>query len=247
MKRAYSLGVAALVLAISLLTTAAPAAQSVRLVIMSGSHGYQTNQFLQMFRDNHEVTFESVVHPNALVKLRPENATNFDVLVMYDYAQKISPEAQADYLDFLKAGKGVVILHHAIAAYPQWPEYEKILGGRYYLQPKTLVNGVEKLRSRAKEGAHIAVKVADASHPVTRGLQDFEIDDETYFGYDVAPDSHVLLSTTNTNNAPTLAWSRSYQGARIVYIQLGHDHLAYENPNYRKLVAQAIRWVAKRD
>jgi type 1 glutamine amidotransferase len=220
------------------------AADKIRLLIMSGSHPYETNQFLQLFKDNPDVTFESVVHPHAFAKLRPESAKNFDVLVLYDYAQKISPEAQADLVNFLKAGKGLLILHHAIAAYPDWPEYEKILGGRYYLQPRTVVNGAVKPRSRAREGAEILVHLADLAHPATRGLKDFEIHDETYFGYDVAPDSHLLLTTTNTNNAPSLAWSRSYEGARIIYCQLGHDHFAYENPNYRKFVAQAIKWVA---
>lgn len=213
---------------------------------MSGSHPYETNQFLQLFRDNPDVTFESVVHPHALQKLRPESAKNFDVLVLYDYAQRISSQAQADMINFLKAGKGLLILHHAIAAYPQWPEYEKILGGRYYLQPTT-VNGVKKPRCIAREGAHIFVHIADPNHPATRGLKDFEILDETYFGYDVAPDSHLLLTTTNANNAPSLAWSRTYAGARVLYLQLGHDHTAYENPNYRKFLAQAIRWVARRD
>ena len=150
-------------------------------------------------------------------------------------------------MNFLKAGKGLLILHHAIAAYPEWPEYEKILGGRYYLQPRTVVNGVVKPRSRAREGAEIFVHIADPAHPATRGLKDFEIHDETYFGYDVAPDSHLLLTTINTNNAPSLAWSRTYEKARIIYCQLGHDHFAYENPNYRKFVAQAIRWVARQD
>ncbi len=223
------------------------AADKIRLLIFSGSHGYETNQFLQLFKDNPEVTFESVVHPHAFEKLRPESATNFDVLVLYDYAQKVADEAQTNFVNFLKAGKGLLILHHAIAAYPQWTEYQKILGGRYYLQPRTIVNGVEKLRSKAREGAHISVHVADSAHPVTRGLNDFDILDETYFGYDVAPDSHLLLTTSNTNNAPSLAWSRIYAAARVVYIQLGHDHFAYENPNYRKLVRQAIRWVARRD
>lgn len=223
------------------------AADKIRLLVMSGSHPYQTNQFLQLFKDNPDVTFESVVHPNALAKLRRENAKNFDVLVMYDYAREITSEEQADFLNCLKAGKGLLILHHAIAAYPHWPEYERILGGRYYLQKTTIVNGVEKPRSKAREGAHIPVHIADPNHPVTRGLKDFEINDETYFGYNVAPDSHVLLTTTHTNNAPTLAWCRTCEAARVVYLQLGHDHLAYENPDYRKFVAQAIRWVARRD
>ncbi len=33
----------------------------------------------------------------------------------------------------------------------------------------------------------------------------------------------------------------------LVYAELGHDHFAFENLNYRRLVAQAIRWTAKRD
>ncbi|HNU99585.1 MAG TPA: ThuA domain-containing protein [Verrucomicrobiota bacterium] len=44
-----------------------------------------------------------------------------------------------------------------------------------------------------------------------------------------------------------MAWAKTYEAARVVYIQLGHDHLAYENPSFRRLVANAIRWVAKRD
>lgn len=247
MKRTHTLGLSALLLLGLLAAPSGQGAEKVRLLIMSGSHRYQTNEFLQMFKDNPDVTFESVIHPNALVKLQPESATNFDVLVMYDYAQKISSEDQANFVNTLKAGKGLLILHHAIAVYPSWPEYERILGGRYYMQKSTIVNGVDKPRSKAKEGAHIAVHVADPNHPVTRGVKDFEIDDETYFGYDVAPDSHVLLTTSNTNNARTLGWSRTCEAARVVYLQLGHDHLAFENANYRKLVAQAIRWVARRE
>jgi uncharacterized protein len=245
MKRWPALVVPALLFCL-LATPASQAAEKIRLLIMSGSHRYQTNQFLQLFKDNPEVTFESVSHPHALVKLRSESARNFDVLVMYDYAREITPAEQADFLNFLKAGKGLLILHHAIAAYPHWAEYERILGGRYYMQKSTIVNGVEKPRSRAREGEHIPVHIADSSHPVTHGLEDFEIADETYFGYDVASDSHVLLTTTHTNNAPTLAWCRTCEAARVVYLQLGHDHLAYENPYYRQLVAQAIRWVARR-
>ncbi len=221
-------------------------AEKIRLLILSGSHRFETNQFFQMFKDNPEVVFEAAAHPAAHEKLRPESAKNFDTLVLYDYWQKITSEAQADFVNFLKAGKGLLILHHAVADYQQWPEYEKILGGRYYLQ-KTMVNGVEKPRSRAKEGLMIPVHVAGPDHPVTLGLKDFEIRDEAYGGYDIGPESHVLLTTTLTNNAPYLAWVKNYEAARVVYLQLGHDHFAYEDPNYRRLLAQAIRWVARRD
>jgi type 1 glutamine amidotransferase len=31
----------------------------------------------------------------------------------------------------------------------------------------------------------------------------------------------------------------------VVYLILGHDHFAYENPNFRELVARSIRWTAQ--
>jgi uncharacterized protein len=230
-----------------LLLTAVPAsaaAEKLRLLILVGAHPFETNQFFQLFRDNPDVTFETAAHPDAHARLRP-GAADFDVLVLYDYWQPITDEAKADFVKVLESGKGLLILHHAVADYQRWPEFEKILGGRYYTQ-KTIVNGVEKPRSRAREGARFQVHIADPDHPVTHGVNDFVIRDETYFGYDMRPESHPLLTTPDTNNAPNLAWANTYKAARVVYLQLGHDHFAYENPNYRQLVAQALRWVARK-
>ena len=61
------------------------------------------------------------------------------------------------------------------------------------------------------------------------------------------PESHALLTTEEKTSSPTIAWAKTYEAARVVYVELGHDHFAFENPNYRRLVAQAIRWTAKRD
>jgi type 1 glutamine amidotransferase len=91
------------------------------------------------------------------------------------------------------------------------------------------------------------VRVANNQHPVTKGLTDFTIHDETYGLFEVSSQTHALLTTEEPTSSKTIAWAKTYEAARVVYIQLGHDHLAYENPNYRLLVANAIRWVAKRD
>jgi hypothetical protein len=218
----------------------------IRVLIMSGGHDFETNQFFDMFRDNAAITFEAVTHPNAHRKLRPEAAKAFDVLVLYDMWQAITDEAKADLVDFLKSGKGLVSLHHSIANYQKWPEYGNILGGRYYLE-KTLVDGVEKPPSTWKHDVRFKVRLADPQHPVTRGLEDFEIHDETYGRFDMAPNAHALLTTDEPTSARHIGWANTYRGTRVVYLQLGHDHFAYENPNYRRLVAQAIQWVAKKD
>ena len=227
-------------------TVAGHAAEKIRLLVFTGGHEFQTNQFFQFFQGNPDVTVAAFTHPKAQAQLRPDAAKNYDVLVLYDLWQNITDETKADLVNFLKAGKGLVVLHHAVANYQQWPEYERIIGGRYYLQ-KTMVNGIEKPRSIWKHDVEVAIHVADSDHPVTRGLQDFTIHDETYGLFDMSPDSHLLLTSDTSGSAKNLGWAKTYEAARVVYLQLGHDHLAWDNPNYGKLVFQAIRWVAKVD
>jgi type 1 glutamine amidotransferase len=108
------------------------------------------------------------------------------------------------------------------------------------------VNGVEKARSAYKEDMHFKIHVADPAHPVTRGVEDYETHDETYNLFDVAEECHPLLTTDEQLSNKVIAWAKTYQAARVVYLQSGHDHFAYENPNYRQVLRQAIRWTAKR-
>jgi len=217
----------------------------IRVLLVTGGHDYETNQFLQVFKDNPAITCQAVALPKAHACLRPDAAKDWDVLVCYDMWQDISDEAKADFVNCLKQGKGLVALHHCLGSYQKWDQYANIIGGKYHLE-KWVDNGVEKPASTYKHGVDFRVKVADARHPVTRGVSDFDIHDETYGGYEVKPGVRVLLTTTEPSNSPTIAWVKTNENARVVYLQLGHDHLAWDNPNYRQLLAQAIRWVARR-
>jgi len=225
---------------------AAQAADKTRVLVVTGGHDFETNQFFQLFQDNPGITFHKVTHPGAHAWLKPDRAKEWDVLVCYDMWPNITEEAKADFVARLQEGKGLVSLHHAIADYPKWDEYAAIVGAKYYLE-KQVVNGVEKARSIYQHDVKFKVQIADPTHPVTRGLPDFEIHDETYNLFDVKPTVHGLLKTSEPTSAPVIGWTKEYGKARVVYLQLGHDHFAYENPNYRRLVAQAIAWAAKRN
>jgi type 1 glutamine amidotransferase len=224
----------------------AAASGKIRVLVVVGGHDFETNQFHQMFRDNPDVSHRAVTHPNAHALWKADAAKEWDVMVCYDMWQDIAEEAQADLLARLKEGKGLVSLHHSLANYQKWPAYEKIIGGHYNLEKRT-VNGVERPRSTYKHDVQFKVQVVNKQHPITRGLEDFEIHDETYGLFDVSAGVDVLLKTQEPTSGPIIAWAKTCEAARVVYLQLGHDHLAYENPNYRKLLAQAIRWAAKRD
>ena len=223
----------------------APGAK-LRVLVVTGGHDYETNQFRQLFQSNPEITFQTVEHPQAHAWLKAEAAKQWDVLVLYDLWQDITEEAQADFVARLKEGKGLVALHHSLANYQAWPEYERIIGGRYHLA-KRVVEGKEHPSSTYLHDVKFPVKVANPQHPVTKEVTDFEIRDETYGLFDVGAHAHVLLTTEEKTSGKVIAWARNYEGARVVYLQLGHDHLAFENPNYRRLIANAIRWTGKRD
>lgn len=218
-----------------------------RVLLVYGGHDFETNQFLQVFRDNPKITFRTAIYPQAQEWFRPERAGEYDVLVFYDMWQTISEESKSNLTTLLKGGKPLVALHHTLGAFQKWDEYANIIGGRYHETRWKDAQGNERPKSTYEHDVDFNVHVADTNHAVTRGIKDFKIHDEVYGGFEVKPDSHVLLTTDEPKNGHDLAWCKTYGKARVVYLQLGHDHQAYANPNYRKLVAQAIDWAAHGD
>jgi len=217
----------------------------IRVLIVTGGHDFEREPFFALFKSFADVEYREAAHPQAHELFKPEAARQYDVLVFYDLWLDITDEAKADLVNLLRQGKGVVALHHCLASYPGWDEYAKIIGGKFYLQPHT-EEGVEKPASTYQHGVRFTVHVVDPNHPVTRGLEDFEIEDETYGHFDVHPQVKPLLTTAEPTSGQTIAWAHTYGKSRVVYLQLGHDHLAYEHPSYRRLVRQAIRWTAEK-
>lgn len=210
----------------------------IRVLVVTGGHAFEREPFFTLFQGYPDIEYREVQHPKAHDLFKPEAARDYDVLVLYDMWQEIGEEAKANFVALLKQGKGVVALHHSLAGYQDWEEYARIIGGRFRLQKRG-----EKPPSTFKHGVKFTVHIADPEHPVTRGLKDFEIVDETYGDFEVDPQVKPLLTTDEPSSGKVIGWCHTYGKSRIVYIQLGHDHTAYENPNYRRLVVQAIRWV----
>ena len=223
----------------------ASARDPIRVLIVTGGHDFEREPFFQVFQGQKDITYREVQHPNAAKMFYPDQRSSYDVLVLYDMYQDITPEDKAALVDLLKAGKGLVALHHSIASYADWPEYEKIIGGKYFLKD-TKVGGKTIPHSTYKHDQTVRVHLCDPNHPITRGMKDFTIHDETYGGFRVLDGVHRLLETDHPLSEKTIGWCHRYGAARVVYIQLGHDHFAYDNPNYHRLVQQAIRWAAGR-
>lgn len=169
----------------------------------------------------------------------------------------------------LTQGKGVVALHHALAGWPAWPQYAEWLGGRFLYRPGEL-RGQPRLDSGYRHDvAYDAVVVAE--HPVLKGVPPrFSLTDELYlaevFEDAVTPllrsdhafiregffsAAHAVAGRMYDNEgwehppgSNLIGWTKRAINSPLVYLQPGDGPPTYGDPNYRRLVENAIRWVA---
>lgn len=233
-----------LMLAFAGLTFGAENVSKLKVLVITGGHGFETNQFCKVFEENPDISFTHAEHgkTNATAFERGD-LLSYDVVVLYDMPKTITEEQKAKFLSLFNKGIGLVVLHHALVSYQHWPDYERIIGGRY--PEADGKNGRVSDEVGYKHGEQVPIVIVAKDHPITAGMKDFTITDEIYWGFRVGSDVTPLITTTHPKSGKPLSWYRSEGKSRVVYLQLGHDHTAYDNPNYRQLVARSIQWVAE--
>jgi len=180
------------------------------------------------------------------------------------------PAVREGLCALLDAGIGVVALHHALAGWPGWPDYAELLGGRFLYRRGT-VRGAMRLDSGYRHQVAYQAQVVAPDHPVTRDLPErFAMNDELYlaeiFEEAVTPllrADHAftaenfysataaiegqLFSNEGWQHSPgsnLIGWAKRARSSPLVYLQPGDDATTYNNPVYRRLVENALRWVA---
>lgn len=209
-----------------------------KILIITGGHGFEKQPFYEVFDSYSDLDYDTIVQPKGNELINSATVNDYDALVFYDMFQEITDDQKAAYLDLLEKGKGMLFLHHSLVSYQQWPEFRQIIGGKYLLENE----GVNP-KSTYKHDVSIDVHIAKASHPIVKGMSDFTIFDEVYGSFLVNSNVDVLLTTKHPESTKEIGWCHTNMNSRIVYLQGGHDHHAYENANFRKLVKNAIDWV----
>jgi uncharacterized protein len=206
--------------------------KKIRVLATVGGHDYEKEPFDAMFAAMPDLEVTQAVMPEAIDILRPGLENKYDVLVRYDIVRNLTEQQKQAFVDLMRSGIGLVSLHHNLCVQDSWPEYFDVIG--------------TTMDKTWQEGLDMRIFVVDKEHPVTRGVHDFVIHDEAYNGYRVASNVHVLLRTDHPKNSPAeIAWTTRYGRSPVVYLMLGHDGAAYQNPAYRTLVHNAIAWTAK--
>ena len=230
MKRIQSI----LMCSIFVLFAITSSAKKLNILIVTGGHDFDRKSFFEMFDSFQEISYMELKHPEANLQLGQINPKTFDVVVFYDMPKSISDVEKVSYHKLLKLGKGMVFLHHSLASYQDWDEFKTIIGGKYHEEQ----NAQES--STYQHDVDFKVLIKNPKHPVTKGVNDFEIHDEVYGNTEVLSDVVPLLTTDNPQSSKIIGWTHKMENSRIVYIEPGHDKSAYFNPGYQSLIRQAI-------
>lgn len=157
---------------------------------------------------------------------------------------KKDKQLKENFLNFIKGGKGLIVIHGSSYAFPEWKEYAEMLGGFFDRHPW---NGYEKL----------AIKIEEPSHPLMRAFcpQGFEIIDEGYqFKEPYARKNvRVLMSldlSRMETNKPNLrvdrdfpiTWVKQYGKGRIFHCALGHNPEEFWNSSLLTHILDGIQF-----
>ena len=247
MKRLVIIALACLAAALtSIPASTAPPQSRLRVLLTYGGHDFQEKEFFAMWDALPGVTYTKAPLPRSADLFKPGLEKDYDVIVFYDMVKELSPAQQHGLIALLDRGIGVVSLHHNLGANLEWPEYHEVIGGSW-LASKRSIDGRDHGPSIYEHGQEIPIQIADKEHPITKGLDDFVIHDETYGNTYVSPKVHVLLRANNPRNASPFAWVSHHGKSRIVYFQAGHDAEAWKHPCFQEILERSIRWAAQRE
>ena len=255
-----------------------------RLLTVARGHPYERDAFFGLCQGLEEFDVCHVEQPLAMQCYGPGLADEYVAILCYDMpgvdfttggapgALAPTKQQQADFLAMLERGMGMVFLHHSLAAWPGWPEYAQIVGGRFHYQGAQL-EGRQWPDSGYRHKVRHRVSVA-ADHPVTAGLPgQFEMVDELYLCPVLEERVEPLLRSDYTFSSDNfysaalavagkmesregwqhppgtnlVGWLNSYGNSPIVYIQGGDDAEALSTPHFQELVHNAVRWVSSAD
>jgi type 1 glutamine amidotransferase len=94
--------------------------------------------------------------------------------------------------------------------------------------------------------ALFTVRVENKNHPITAGIEDYEIFDEQHMVKYVLDREHLLLrSISRSNQEAAAGWWQEVGKGRMVYLSPGHTSEGLNHSMTQHLVRNAIRWCLK--
>ena len=174
-------------------------------------------------------------YTNKLEDINLENLNRFDALMIYANWDEITPQAETALLAYVASGKGILPIHCASFCFRNSPEYVKMVGGQFWKHTTDT----------------ISVNIVQPNNQLMKGVKGLKAFDETYLHSKLQADNNVLMTreikADQTKDRPETkiepyTWTRNYGKGRVFYTAFGHDEQTWENPDFHKLLENAIIW-----
>lgn len=164
-----------------------------------------------------------------------------DLVIPVYTMSSISREQETALLDAVREGRvSVGGWHGGMAdAFRNNTEYQFMVGGQWVAHPGNIID--------------YRVNITDRRHPITAGLDDFDMRSEQYYMH-IDPSNQVLATTTfNGDHAfwidgtvMPVVWTRSYGKGKVFYSSLGHVIGDFDVPQAREIVRRGLLWTLDR-
>ena len=235
-----------LALTLVLSTFGMAAEHPVRVLIFSGQNNHDwkstTPEIQKILTGSGRFTVTVTDHPETC---GPENFAQCDLILSNwnTYGSKTTvkewPAPMRDaLLNFVRNGGGFVVVHAGGSSFPEWTEYQKLIGGTW---GKGTGHGPKH---------SFEVKFPDPNHPIVRGLAPFQTTDELWHRMVVQPDKTVIatafsaLDKKGTGNDEPMAMITQFGKGRCFNLVLGHDVPAMQPPGFQTLLIRGAEWAA---
>jgi len=133
--------------------------------------------------------------------------------------------------DFVNNGGGFLAVHNAHTMYPQNGLYYKLFGGDFGGHPKPYT---------------FTIRIENKNHPITAGVEDYDIFDEQHMSKYNLDQEHLLLrSIARDNQQAPAGWWNEFGKGRMCYLSPGHTPEAINHPMTQRLLRNAMRWLLR--
>ncbi|MDF1515813.1 MAG: ThuA domain-containing protein [Anaerolineae bacterium] len=216
---------------------------TIKIAVITGGHNFDVQPFHQLFRLLSGVD-AYIQHTDEFVSETAEVRDSYDAFVFYSMFKDTPTDDVAWYAGKPKTAlerlgetkQGIILLHHALLAYPDWPMWDDIAGMR------------KRIMRSYHQNEQVAVDIADSEHPIAKGMASWKVIDETYIldnavMPEAVPGNRIFLTTQHPRSMQAFGWTRQYKQARVFCFPSGHGYATYANPNFQTVLHRGIEWV----
>lgn len=250
------------------------AADKLKLLIVDGQNNHNWKATTPILKDFLAATgrfdIEVATTPPNKSEAADWNAFNPDFtkfnVVLSNYNGQMWPEGvRKNFEQYVANGGGVVIVHAANNAFPEWSEFNRMIGlgwrGANYGDRVTFSTDGKVVRAPKNEGPgaghgsqhDFSIVTRDREHPVMKGVpaEWMHVKDELYHGQrGPALDMHILSTaysdkkTGGTDAHEPMVWWIPYSKGKVFTTVMGHAELSMKCIGFQSIVARGAEWVA---